>query len=248
MHPSDFEALKSGSYSVEALHRFAYVPPAKMQMLADLLPDEEWGEGHPVLTKYLAVHLPRCIEAGAFVINEKDQLVVPTGFRDAEENQPIFLAFGENQKKGSTQDSPAWLAYVGMSPQTNGAVLTFPRVDPDLWPLLRRTNRPFIEAHVESRVPQDAPDWVKAMPILSFQEMLVGHAMSAFRDGTAAPMWMRNQPSYLIPVWASSRQTLDSEPDFVACAEAASPGSLIIRTLGEAAEFYPRARAAVARW
>lgn len=249
MRPSDFEALQNGKYSVEALHRFAYIPPAKIQMLADLLPDEEWGEGHPVLTKHLAVHLPRCLAAGCFVINEKKQLVVPSGFRTAADNQAIYLAFGENQRKGSgTQDSPTWLAYVGTTPHTNGEILTFPKIDAEQWPLLLRTGRPFVETNVESRVPQNAPKWAQDMPVLSFQEMLVGHTMSAFRDGTAAPMWMRDQPAYLIPVWCASRESLETDPDFVACAETAGPDVLVIRTLGEAPEFYPRARAAVSRW
>ena len=85
---------------VQNLHAFAWIPDEKLKMLADVALDEDWGNNHFALEKYLAEHVPLSVEQERYVWYE-EELLVTAGALQTRYGTPVYLAFEKNERDGS---------------------------------------------------------------------------------------------------------------------------------------------------
>lgn len=232
-----FEGHAAGS--VPALHSFAFVPQDRIDRLADLALDENWGNANFVLRKYIAEHLPRSLAQGRYSWFD-EQLVVAAGHLQTRYGTPVYIVF---RRSTSGSQSP-WSA-TAVTDRPRAATLPQPPDLPD-WPGIEPSSEVVI-AHdhiLEDR--QDRVSFLNATPPVAQMCAVSGAIQWSIHRGLDIPQMYFGTQSYFVPVYLTSREDITAPPDLVAPVQV-QPGYLIARTLLLPYMAYPRARVAAFR-
>jgi hypothetical protein len=234
---ADFGA---GDYSIQALFRFCFVPSGRLALLRELAPEEEWGDNHFALLRYLATHLRRAVEQGAYVWNG-DQLVLCAGRLTSRSGTPLYVGVVHNT---TPQDNRWVLNWVGERPSCPEVpepplLGTWPNLEPGAEVLLG-----FDPADADRRPPLGP---LESLPPLLQSHCLVGAMHWSLHRGLAVRQLHGGGRGYFVPLYLTQRADLSLPPDFVA--PVFTQGRrVVVRTLLEPQAAYAPARVAVDRW
>ena len=229
---------KKTNHVVERLNRFASVPNAVMQGLAEAALSEEWGQNLYVLKKYLAVYIAWSIEQERYTTSQ-DQFYVTAGHLQTRYGTPLYLVFTRN-----SFGNPPWLllkAAANISAPELPAPPDIP-VPPELVP-----GTEIVMAHdhiLGNNLNRVA--FLENTPHVAQICAVSGAIQWSLYRGLQIPYWYFGQMHYLIPLYLQSRENIALAPDVIAPVQVSSK-SLMVRTVLEPSMPYANARVAVPR-
>ncbi|MEO0651658.1 MAG: hypothetical protein AAFZ65_13360 [Planctomycetota bacterium] len=226
--------------SLQALFRFCFLPAGRLTHLRELAHEEEWGENHFALLRYLAVHVQLAIEQGCYEWNG-DQLITSAGRLTTGAETPIFLGFIPNASP--QQDNPWVLNWVGERPSC-GMLPDPPALGE--WPLLD----PGAEVLIGFDLADDERRGTlgpleRVAPSLRTMTV-IGAVHWALQRGLVVRQAHAGGRGYFVPLFLESRDDLTESPDLVAPLSTRGRRA-VVRALLEPQAAYAAARAVVDR-
>jgi hypothetical protein len=223
-----------------SLYKFAFIPPSRMELLAELTLREDWGAGDYALIRYLATHLYRSVQQERWEWNDT-QLIMAAGHLTTEYGVPIYLGFVEND---AGIENPWVMNWVGTRPACvvrpcQPALETLGEVKGTI--VLPRNPLEHISEDLESEVFAS----LRTVPTTAALAMFEGAAQWSIAQGLVAPQVFGDVFGVLAPLFLKSRAP-NAAPDAV-LPLSVSGDYLFGHTLLSPARAYAAARAAVLR-
>jgi hypothetical protein len=202
-----FDEERQGT--VESLHRLAYIPDHKLERLAAAVLEENWGNNHWVLERYLAIHVGLAVKQKRIVLHD-GRLVMCAGHLQTRYGTPVYLSFDKNRQE---YRQPLYLQYVGDKP--NVPQLPQP-ADMPAWPPIRGGAEIIIAHEHILEQHQERVAFLAETPRVAQMCALAGAIQwSLFRDLAIRQLYL-GIPSYFVPVYLQSREDITKAPDLIA--------------------------------
>jgi len=218
---------------------FAFIPHEKIELLAKLALQENWGEDLFVLRKYLAVHIPMSIEQERYIWNG-EQLLVAAGSLQTRFGVPLYLAFEPNTKDGQQK---FYLRWIGDRPLCS----EFP--EPPVfnnWPKIDLASEIVIATdHVLGDNVERILFLKDTPPVAQICAVTGAIQWSLYRNLQIKQMYFGVE-SYFVPIYLQTRENITSPPDLVAPVQV-QPDRLLVRTVLLPHMAYDKARVVVTR-
>jgi hypothetical protein len=224
---------------VPRLHRFAYVPDAVLDKLANDALSEHWGRTNFVLEKYLAIHLPWSIEQGRFTTGER-QFYVTAGHLQTRYGTPLYLVL---QRSDEAARSPWRLVAAGS--HVSAPELPIPPDIPPAPAFERGAEIVMSHDHILGDNGERVP-FLQSTPPVAQMCALAGAIQWSLNRGLQLANWYFGQMNLLVPLYLKSRENITRMPDLIAPVQV-SPGNLLVRTILAPHMAYANARVAVQR-
>jgi len=226
--------------SVERFKKLGFIPPQLVQSLASQALNEEWGQSHYALQKYLAVHVSWAIEQGAYTASE-DQIFFAAGHLQTRYGTPLYLAFEKN--KNPVYPQQLYCKYVGSNPSAPN--LPVPAEIPSNRAINKAAEIVMLHEHILKDNADRVPFLSKTPPV-SQMCAVSGAIQWSLNRGLEIPYFYFGRMSYLVPLYLQSRENITQAPDLIAPIQV-SPNSLVVRTVLLPQMPYANARVAVER-
>lgn len=224
---------------VQRFQRFAYLPDAVINSLADQALTENWGTNNYVLKKYLSVHVPWAIEQGQYTVSE-DQFYVRAGHLQTRYGTPLYLVFEKNNEE---HQQPYILRH-------SGADISAPSLPTE--PEIPKPPEIPVGAEIVMLHEHILGDNADRVPFLSGTPFVAqmcavsGAIQWSLNRGLQLPYWYYGTMNYLVPLYLQSREDITRAPDVIAPIQVTND-SLIVRTVLEPFMPYSNARVSVRR-
>lgn len=223
----------------DRLHSFSYIPPLQIASLVRLALNEEWGQDHYALLKYLAVHIPWSIEQGRYTTNGT-QLYVTAGHLQTRYGTPIYLVFDTNRNPNR---EPWYLVNVGA--QISAPELPTPPEIPQPPNISKGGEIVMMHDHILGDNADRVP-FLSNTPPVAQMCAVSGAIQWSLNRGLQMPYWYFGKMNYLIPLYLQNRENITLAPDLIAPIQV-NTDSLIVRTVLIPHTPYANARVAVKR-
>jgi hypothetical protein len=234
---NEFGKARSGE--IQRLTNFAIIPDEKILSLAKSALQEDWGEDHLVLRKYLAVHVPMSIEQERYVWNG-DQLLVAAGSLRTRFGVPLYLAFEPKTVEGRQK---FYLRWVGDQPKCS----EFPEPPTfNSWPEIDLSSEVVIATeHILGDNIKRILFLKDTPPVAQICAISGAIQWSLHRNLRIKQMYLGVE-SYFVPIYLQTRENITSPPDLVAPVQV-QPNRLLVRTVLLPHMVYDKARVVVTR-
>lgn len=225
--------------AVSGLNSFSHIPSEKLEKLANIALEEDWGGNFWVLKKYLAVYIPKIIQQNRYIWFE-DQLITPAGFLQTRFGIPLYLAFEINL---ATDTQQLYLKWVGDNPKCKE--LPEPPTLPE-WPIINLSSEIVIAANHILNDRADRVPYLQNTPPVAQMCAITGAIQWSLHRHLHIRQFYKDIPVYLVPLYLQNREDITTTPDLVAPIQV-MPNRLLVRTTLEPYMAYSSARMAVYR-
>lgn len=224
--------------AVERFKRFAFLPSAVIDTLAEQALPEQWGGNKFVLKKYLAVHVPWSIEQGHFTTSS-NQFYVRAGHLQTRYGTPLYLVFESNE--GYQQ--PYILRHAGAD--VSAPELPSEPCIPQPASVPVGAEIVMLHEHILGDHPERVP-FLANTPFVAQMCAISGAIQWSLNRGLQLPYWYFGRMDYVVPVYLQSREDITKAPDLIAPIQIIGDG-LVVRTVLKPYMPYANSRVSVKR-
>ena len=223
---------------IKRMNGFAFMHDERIDELAEIALNENWGKNNFALRKYLSVHVPWSLQQNYYTVSN-NQFYVRAGHLQTRYGTPVYLVFEENHR----EDPLFKLVHVGTDISAPDLPEASNIPDPPVIPI--GAEIVMLHDHI-LRTNSDRVKFLTETPPVAQMCAVSGAIQWSLNRGLEIPYWYYGTMNYLVPLYLQSREDITQAPDVIAPVQI-NKSSLTVRTVLEPHMPYANARVAVKR-